>query len=75
MVIRDIDGKKIETRVDLTSRDLFNSPVYYLTQNDIVYVQPTTNRMKTTAPTRQNASLILTGVLLIVNTINLITRF
>jgi polysaccharide export outer membrane protein len=75
MVIRDIDGKKIETRVDLTSRDLFSSPVYYLTQNDIIYVQPTTNRMKTTAPTRQNASLILTGVLLIVNTINLITRF
>ena len=40
MVIRDINGTKTFTRVDLTSKELFNSPVYYLTQNDLVYVEP-----------------------------------
>lgn len=74
MVIRDVDGKKTETRIDLTSRDVFTSPVYYLTQNDVVYVEPTLSKIKTTQPTRQNASLALTGVLLIINVINLITR-
>lgn len=39
-VIRDFDGTKTYTRIDLTSKEVFNSPVYYLTQNDIVYVHP-----------------------------------
>jgi polysaccharide biosynthesis/export protein len=75
MVIRDIDGKKIETRVNLTSRELFQSPVYYLTQNDMVYVEPTLNRMKTSAPTRQNLTIVMSGALLIVNLINLISKY
>lgn len=40
LVIRDFNGTKTYTEIDLTSKEVFNSPVYYLTQNDIVYVQP-----------------------------------
>ncbi len=40
LVIREINGKPVEFRVDLTSKEVFNSPVYYLRQNDIVYVEP-----------------------------------
>lgn len=40
LVIRDFNGTKTYTRVDLTNKELFNSPVYYLTQNDIIYVEP-----------------------------------
>ncbi|MEL0650355.1 polysaccharide biosynthesis/export family protein [Algibacter sp. TI.3.09] len=40
MVIRDFNGTKTYTQIDLTSKEVFNSPVFYLTQNDIVYVQP-----------------------------------
>ncbi|WP_396601116.1 polysaccharide biosynthesis/export family protein [Algibacter sp. R77976] len=40
MVIRDFNGTKTYTRVDLTNKELFNSPVFYLTQNDVVYVEP-----------------------------------
>ena len=39
MVIRDFNGTKTITRVDLTSKEVFNSPVYFLTQNDVVYVE------------------------------------
>ena len=40
LVIRDFNGSKTYTRVDLTNKEIFNSPVYYLTQNDYVYVEP-----------------------------------
>lgn len=41
MVIREKDGKKEFGIVDLTNRELFNSPYYNLHCNDIVYVEPT----------------------------------
>ena len=40
LVIRDENGKKVFGRVDLTTRDVYNSPYYYLHENDIVYVEP-----------------------------------
>lgn len=39
-VIREIDGKRTIVYHDLRSKELFNSPRYYLQQNDIVYVEP-----------------------------------
>ncbi|MVM33707.1 polysaccharide export protein [Spirosoma sp. HMF4905] len=40
LVIREESGKKTFSRVDLTQRNLFRSPYYYLHPNDIVYVEP-----------------------------------
>ena len=40
LVIRDFNGTKTYTRIDLTNKEVFNSPVYYLTQNDYIYVEP-----------------------------------
>lgn len=39
-VIREDNNKRTTYRVDLRSAELFQSPVYYLQQNDIIYVQP-----------------------------------
>lgn len=39
-VIRESDGNRISYKVDLRSKDIFESPVYYLQQNDIIYVEP-----------------------------------
>lgn len=39
-IIREEDGKRVTHWVDLRSRDFFKSPVYYLKQNDVIYVQP-----------------------------------
>ena len=39
-VIREKDGKRMILMHDLRSSDIFNSPCYYLQQNDIVYVEP-----------------------------------
>jgi polysaccharide export outer membrane protein len=40
LVIRQIDGERQVFHVDFTTKELFNSPVYYLQPNDIVYVEP-----------------------------------
>lgn len=46
-VIREENGKVVTYRVDLTSGDnLANSPVYYLNQKDVVYVEPNDTRAR-----------------------------
>lgn len=41
LVMREEDGKEMAYRVDLTNlNSLYASPVYYLKQNDIIYVEP-----------------------------------
>lgn len=39
-VIREEDGMRFRTINDIESQEIFDSPVYYLKQNDIVYVEP-----------------------------------
>ncbi|RYF14502.1 MAG: hypothetical protein EOO42_17820, partial [Flavobacteriales bacterium] len=40
LIVRDNEGKKEFARLDLNSSNIFNSPFYYLRQNDVVYVEP-----------------------------------
>lgn len=49
LVIRDFDGTKVYHRIDLTSKNLMKSPVYYLSQNDVVYVEPNKQGIKETS--------------------------
>ena len=44
MVVRETDGQKSFTRLNLNSDSAFMSPCFYLKQNDVVYVEP--NRIK-----------------------------
>ncbi|MEM6631024.1 MAG: polysaccharide biosynthesis/export family protein [Bacteroidota bacterium] len=44
-IIREQDGKRVFGSVNLYSRDVFNSPYFYLKQNDVVYVQPTRDKV------------------------------
>ncbi|MDR1458620.1 MAG: polysaccharide biosynthesis/export family protein [Bacteroidales bacterium] len=46
-VIRERNGERKIYNLDLTTKELFNSPAYYLQQNDVVYVAPVkANRKK-----------------------------
>lgn len=64
LVVRESEGKKTYNRVDLTSEDLFNSPVYYLTQNDVIYVEPNNAVIKSSAVGPNfNATLGVVGTL------------
>lgn len=39
-VIRESDGERKIYTLDITNTDIFNSPAFYLAQNDIVYARP-----------------------------------
>ena len=45
-VVREIDGKREIGTIDLSSKDLFDSPFYNLEQNDYVIVYPTERKAK-----------------------------
>lgn len=74
LVIRDVDGKKTEYRVDLTAKDLFASPVYYLNQNDVVYVTPNRAKINSSVINPANAGIIISAVSLVISVIVLITK-
>lgn len=40
MVIRTENGQRQAYRVNLQTKDIFDSPVYYLQQNDVIYIKP-----------------------------------
>ena len=47
IVMREEDGKQMSYFVDLCSaKELYSSPVYYLQQNDVIYVEPNTMRAR-----------------------------
>jgi polysaccharide export outer membrane protein len=73
LVIRDSNGTKTEYRVDLTKKDFFQSPVYYLTQNDVVYVEPSMVKRTEATLWRTSGPVLITLTSLILTTITLIT--
>lgn len=71
LVIREVDGKRNMARLDLNSSTAFQSPYFYLQQNDIVYVEP--SEMKGRQANRNpNSVPIIMGLLSIATII--ITR-
>ncbi len=73
MVIREQNGKKEEYRVDLTKKDALNSPVYYLAQNDVIYVEPNGARIQSSKYT-QNTSIFVSIAGVIITVISVLTR-
>ena len=74
LVIRDFNGTKVYNRIDLTSKNMVKSPVFYLTQNDVVYVEP--NRSGITASSLDNRATIAISIasILITSSVLLLTR-
>lgn len=46
VVLREVDGTVEHGKVDLTSKTLFESPFYFLRQNDVVLVNPNKNKAR-----------------------------
>lgn len=45
-IVREENGTRTIGTLDLTSKDVFSSPYYYLHQNDMVYVEPNKRRKR-----------------------------
>ena len=74
LVIREKNGKREFARVDLTKRDIFNSPYYYLQPNDMVYVEPLKGKSTSTNRSMQLAPTVLSGISLLVVMLSIIYK-
>ena len=74
-VIREANGERFILYHDLSSTELFDSPCYFLQQNDIVYVEPNKRRVQQSNINQNNSvavwlsitSVILTATSVILN--------
>jgi polysaccharide export outer membrane protein len=73
LVQREENGKKVEYTVDFLSKEIFTSPVYYLQQNDVVYVKPNYARIQS-ASSNSNTSLFISITGLFITIVSLIIR-
>lgn len=74
LIIREQNGKRTMHTVDLSKDNFFESPNYFLRQNDVVYVKPTDRQLKTTDQTAQRRLQFVGLGFSIVNVILLITN-
>ncbi|MFT4093294.1 MAG: polysaccharide biosynthesis/export family protein [Niabella sp.] len=76
LVIREKDGQRNMARLNLTDKEVFKSPYFYLQQNDVVYVQPE-NKLKARQADAQRFqmwSIILSSISVLATTIYYISR-
>ncbi|MEO5649662.1 MAG: polysaccharide biosynthesis/export family protein [Ginsengibacter sp.] len=66
LLIREENGKKITRHIDLTSRNFFDSPYYYLQPNDVVYVEPNKNKINQGTRNQQLVPIILSSLSVVV---------
>ena len=74
LVIRDFNGTKVYNRIDLTSKQALNSPVYYLTQNDVVYIEPNQSAITSSALDNRATIAVSIASVLITSTVLILTR-
>ena len=74
LIIREKEGKRTITRINLNNKETLNSPYFYLQQNDVVYVEPDKGRYKAIQANNNRTYIpIIVGVISIATLI--ISRF
>jgi polysaccharide export outer membrane protein len=79
-VICTEEGKRSYHRLDLTNSEVFNSPYFYLKQNDVVYVEPNQIRIDNSKYNQNNAfklsviSTVVSSVSVIASLVIALTR-
>jgi len=62
LIIREKDGVRSTTRIDLADKNVLGSPAFYLQQNDIVYVEPSGGRAVQASTQSFYLPIVLTAV-------------
>lgn len=63
MIIRDVNGRKEYGTVSINSSNIFNSPYYYLKQNDVIYVEPNKAKVFSLNSTARSTAVIALSAL------------
>ncbi|MBL0356353.1 MAG: polysaccharide biosynthesis/export family protein [Chitinophagaceae bacterium] len=71
VVIREENGERKVSKLNLLKKDIFNSPFFYLKTNDVVYVEPVKARFFSRTGIPQYVSIVAIGVSLLITVINI----
>lgn len=74
LIVREENNSKTEIRLDLTSKEIFNSKGYYLKQNDVIYVEPNVNTRVNSTFLKSNSPIFISITSIFLSTIILLTR-
>jgi len=74
LVVREQNGKRTYGRISLRSREVFKSPYFYVRQNDLIYVEPTSSKTAVVPNAAQVAIPWIASLTSIVTLIVLFTR-
>ncbi len=74
LVIRDFNGTKVYHRIDLTSKNMVKSPVFYLTQNDVLYIEPNKSGISASSLDNRAGIAISIASIIITSAVILLTR-
>lgn len=74
LVIREENGIKKQYRIDLTTDEILTSPIYYLKQNDVVYVEPNNAKRSQGSFWRSSGGILISLTSLIITTISIISK-
>jgi polysaccharide export outer membrane protein len=66
LLVRETAGKRQYIRLDMTSKELFSSPYYYLQNNDVLYIQPSNAKYASVDNSYRNIGLGLSIVSILV---------
>ena len=73
LIIRDENGKQTIKHVDLTKTDWFDSPFYFVKQNDVIVVNPNDAKIKSSGYIG-NVGTVLTIASIILSAVVILTR-
>ncbi|MBG6062027.1 polysaccharide export outer membrane protein [Flavobacterium sp. CG_9.1] len=73
MLIREQGGKRAFITLDLTDKKIFNSPYFYMAQNDVIYVEPNKTKLNSSA-VGANAGIILSSISSLISIILILNR-
>ena len=73
LVLREENGEKNQYRLNLMSNKMLTSSVYYLQQNDVVYIEPNKAKMQDATYTR-STGLFISLASVLISLLTIITR-
>jgi polysaccharide export outer membrane protein len=73
LLIRSAGGKSIQYNIDLTSKDLFSSPVYYLQQGDVIYVEAN-HAQRNSSAINNRIGIVISVATLFITTLTLVFK-
>lgn len=74
LIVREENNSKTEIRLDLTSKEIFNSKGYYLKQNDVIYVEPNLASRVNSTFIKSNTPIFVSVTSILLSTLILIIR-